>query len=367
MIRVLQVLGGLNRGGAETMVMNLYRALDHKEIHFDFIIHSYTQNDYREEIENLGGRIFVFPTFKAYNAIQYRNKWNRFLNEHTEYKIVHSHVRSYASVFFPIAQKHGLKTIVHSHSTSNGFGIKSQIKNLLQKPLAKQSDYLFACSGISGKWLYGEKGVKQDNYYLVKNSIDVEKYRFDLNIRKCYRRDLAIENKIVFGHVGRLSEPKNHRFLLEVFMEIVRKENNAVLIIVGDGELKKIIQNQIEELCLQDNVYMLGSRNDVAEILQAVDVFLFPSLWEGLPVTVVEAQAAGLPCIISDTITEEVKLSPNVIYLPINKGTKIWTENALKMINSRYPESADLVVSAGFDVQTTAKWLTDFYRGLINE
>ena len=154
---------------------------------------------------------------------------------------------------------------------------------------------------------------------------------------------------------------------MEVFKEIVRKENNAVLIIVGDGELKEIIRNQIEELCLRDNVYMLGSRNDVAEILQAVDVFLFPSLWEGLPVTVVEAQAAGLPCIISDTITEEVKLSQNVIYLPINEGTNIWTENALKMINSRHPEAADLVVSAGFDVQTTAKWLTDFYRGLMNE
>ena len=114
-------------------------------------------------------------------------------------------------------------------------------------------------------------------------------------------------------------------------------------------------------------MYLLGSRNDVANILQAMDVFLFPSLWEGLPVTVVEAQAAGLPCIISDTITEEVKLSSNVIYLPINEGTKVWTETALNMVDRRFPEDADLVVKAGFDVQTTAKWLTDFYRGLINE
>lgn len=367
MIRVLQVLGGLNRGGAETMVMNLYRALNHQEIQFDFIVHSYTQNDYREEIENLGGKIFIFPTFKAYNVLQYRNKWDRFLNEHPEYKILHSHVRSYASIFFPIAQKHGLKTIVHSHSTSNGSGMKGKVKNLLQRPLVKQSDYLFACSAMSGKWLFGEKGINQENYYLVKNSIDVEKYRFDIDVRKYYREVLAVDNKIVFGHVGRLSEPKNHRFLLEVFKEIIKREQNAVLIIVGNGELKKNIQNQIKELSLQDNVYMLGSRNDVSEILQAVDVFLFPSLWEGLPVTVVEAQAAGLPCIISDTITEEVKLSSNVIYLPINKGTKIWTETALKLINNRNPEAADLVISAGFDVHTTAKWLTDFYRGLINE
>lgn len=367
MIRVLQVLGGLNRGGAETMVMNLYRALNHQEIQFDFIIHSQTQNDYREEIENLGGRVFVFPSFKIYNVIQYRNKWKKFLQEHPEYKILHSHVRSYASVFFPIAKKYGLKTIVHSHSTSNGSGLKSKVKNLLQKPLVRQSDYLFACSGISGKWLFGDKGIKQDNYYLVKNSIDVGKYRFNLNIRESYRKKLSIENKIVFGHVGRLSEPKNHKFLLKVFSEIVKKEKNAVLVIVGDGELRESIQKRIGELYLQDNVYLLGSRNDVANILQAMDVFLFPSLWEGLPVTVVEAQAAGLPCIISDTITEEVKLSSNVIYLPINEGTKVWTETALNMVDRRFPEDADLVVKAGFDVQTTAKWLTDFYRGLINE
>ena len=367
MIRILQVIGGLNRGGAETMIMNLYRAIDHTVIQFDFIVHSDSQNDYKEEIEQSGGKIYVFPKFKGYNVFQYQNKWNSFLNSHQEYKIVHSHVRSYASVFFPIARKHGLKTIVHSHSTSNGTGLKSSIKNFMQKPLIKQAEYLFACSDISGKWLFGEDAIKRDNYYLVKNSIDVEKYRFNVKTREKYRKYLHIENKIVYGHVGRLSKSKNHDFLLEVFQKIVNKQDNAVLLIVGDGELKKDIQDKIQKLCLQEHVYMLGSRNDVCDILQAVDMFLFPSLWEGFPVTVVEAQAAGLPCIISETITKEVKLSSNVIYLPISNGTEIWVETALKMIDSRYPKNADLVISAGFDVQTTAKWLTDFYRGLINE
>lgn len=367
MVRILHVLGGLNRGGAETMVMNIYRSIDHNKFQFDFIIHNNTEKDYRDEIEMLGGRIYVFPEFKGYNFIMYRNKWDRFLDEHPEYSIVHSHVRSYASIFFPIVKRHGLKTIIHSHSTSNGFGIKSVIKKILQKPLAKQANYLFACSNMSGEWLFGKKAVKKSNYYLVKNSIDANKYRFNIGVRKKYREELGIENKIVFGHVGRLTEPKNHSYLLKVFKEILERLPNAVLIIVGDGELKDKIGEDIRKMKLQDYVYMLGTRNDIANILQSMDVFLFPSLWEGLPVTVLEAQAAGLPCIISDTITDEVKMSSDIVYLPIKNSVDLWVSSALKEVNKRYLQGTDAVIAGGFDVGETANWLMDFYRGLIYE
>lgn len=366
MMRVLHVLGGLNRGGAETMVMNLYRTIDRGKVQFDFIIHNNMYDDYRGEIEKMGGKIFVFPIFKGYNSIQYKRVWKTFLTNHPEYKIVHSHVRSYASVFLPIAKKYGLKTIVHSHSTSNGSGLKSIVKYILQKPLVNQADYLFACSQISGEWLFGKKGIKKSNYYMVKNSIKVEKYRFSEATRDIYRNKLKLENKIAFVHIGRLSKAKNHSFLLKVFRKILDIESNAVLVIIGNGELKTQIENQIHDLSLEDNVYMLGAREDVASLLQAMDLLLFPSLWEGLPVTVVEAQASGLPCLVSNTVTQEVNLSSCVKYLPIDEGVDIWAESAIKNVNYRFPEAADLVISSGYDVNVTAKWLIDFYRGMLD-
>ena len=367
MIRVLHVLGGLNRGGAETMVMNLYRAINKSKIQFDFITHSDTNDDYVEDIKNLGGKIYVFPEFKGYNIISYRNAWKKFFITHPEYKILHSHLRSYASIYIPIAKSYGLKTIIHSHSTSNGMGFKSVVKNILQIPLSKQADYLFSCSTEAGKWLFGDDSINKSNYFLLKNAINVEDYRYNEELRRNYRTHLNLENKIVYCHVGRLSEPKNHMFLLEIFKKISKVEKDSILLIIGEGSLRKEIDIKIKELNLLNKVIMMGSRDDVTDILQAVDLFLFPSLWEGLPVAVVEAQAAGLPCLVSDKVTSEVDLTPNVKYLPIDKGVDIWVNEALNIDKSRNEKSADIVIEAGYDIVSSAKWLSDFYRGLLND
>lgn len=365
MIRVLHVLGGLNRGGAETMVMNFYRSMDRNKVQFDFIIHSNSQNDYRKEIEEMGGKIYVFPKFKGYNIMNYRKVWKNFFENHPEYKIIHSHIRSYASLFFPIASKYGLKTIIHSHSTSNGKGVKSIIKYILQKPLANQADYLFACSEEAGRWLYGSKKIKGDNYFLVKNSINVENYKYNENIRNKYRDYLGIKNNIVLGHVGRLSGPKNHKFLLKVFKGVLERNEKSVLLIVGDGDLEDEINKKINELNLEGKVYMLGSRDDINCILQAIDIFLFPSIWEGLPVAVVEAESSGLPCIVSETVTNEVKLLPTLKYLPINKGEDIWIKTVLNTNLSRFKGASEVIKSEGFDIRETSKWLLKFYKSLI--
>lgn len=366
MLRVLQVLGGLNRGGAETMVMNLYRALNHRNIQFDFIIHSNTQNDYRDEIENLGGQIYVFDSFKGYNFINYRKQWSDFLNNHQEYKVVHSHVRSYASVFFPIVKEHNLKTIVHSHSTSNGTGLKSIVKRCLQYPLRYQADYLFACSQIAGEWLYGEEATKGKNYFILNNAINTRKYKIDMATRLRVREQLGIKNNLVFGHVGRLHEAKNHMFLLELFKSIIKQKPESKLVIVGDGELREEIENKIVALELQKDVIMTGSRSDVPKLLMAFDAFLFPSKWEGLPVTVVEAQAAELPCFVSDTVTKEVGISDLVHYLPIDKGAACWCDAIMKSDLNKHDVQKE-IIEAGFDVQETAQWLTDFYMRIANE
>lgn len=366
MIRVLQVIGGLNRGGAETMIINLYRAVNHDEIQFDFIIHDERQNAYIDEIKSMGGRVFTFPKFTGKNIVSYRKHWHDFLVEHSEYRIVHSHVRSYAVVFFPVAKKLGLTTIVHSHSTSNGSGVKGKIKNFMQLPLRWQADYLFGCSEISGKWLFGNSAVKKENYYTIKNAIDVERYRFNEVIRNQMRENLGVNGLRVYGHVGRLSEPKNHMFLLDVFKEIHKRDEKTVLLIAGSGELKSLIEKKIRDEGLFDCVRMLGARNDIPELMQAMDVFLFPSLWEGLPVTVVEAQAAGLPCYVSDTVTKEVHLSEAVQYLPITDGTDVWADRTINVCE-RYPNAADDVIKNGFDIHATANWITEFYRSIVNE
>lgn len=366
MIRVLHVLGGLNRGGAETMVVNLYKEIDRKTIQFDFIIHSNTEIEYVNQIKKLGGRVFLFPKFKGYNIIEYRKRWKNFFKLHPQYKILHSHIRSFASVYIPIAKSYGLKTIVHSHSTSNGSGIKSIIKDVLQKPLATQSDFLFSCSTEAGRWLFGENSLNKDNYYLIRNSIDVESYKYNQNIRNEYRRQLNLENNTIYCHVGRLTKPKNHIFLLDVFKEISKKERNSILIIVGEGEFRNDIENKIRELKLQDKVIMMGSRDDVNKILQAADVFLFPSLWEGLPVSVVEAQASGLPSLVSNRITKEVDITPCIKYLPIDQGIDVWVENAIKIKEERIISAADLVKNAGYDIKNSANRLKTFYTNLNN-
>lgn len=366
MIRILHVLGGLNRGGAESMVMNLYRNVDRSQIQFDFIVHTEANQDYTGEVLSLGGKIYHFPKFKGYNRCEMKRKWNAFFKEHPEYKILHSHVRSYAALYLPIAKKHGVTTIIHSHSTSNGKGISSIVKRFMQRSLKKKADYLFACSEESGRWLFGDKAIKKDNYRMIPNAVDTKKFAFSEETRKAMRGSLGIsDDTLVCGHVGRFHPAKNHPFLLEVFKGILDRGTKAVLVVVGDGTLRPEIEAKIKELGIGESVMLLGSRGDVADVIQAMDVFVFPSNWEGLPVTVVEAQASGLPCFISDTITRDVNTSRLVKYLPINKGVDIWVDEMLGADLERCDVIKE-ICDAGFDVSASAEKLTEFYIGEYN-
>lgn len=365
-IRILHVIGSLEIGGSQAMIMNIYRNIDRNQIQFDFIIDVNQGGFFEREVKELGGIIYRVPAFKGNNYAEVKNAWNSFLKEHTEYKILHSHIRSYASIYLPIAKKYGLKTIIHSHSTSNGRGIKAIAKSIMQYPLRWQADYFFGCSKKSGEWLFGRKVVEGDRFYVIKNAIDTVIYRANDRIREQYRVKLNIgDSQKVFVHIGRLHEAKNHMFLLDIFKEVVRENYNAVLLLVGDGELHKKIENRINELRLDNNVIMLGARSDVANILQAADCFLFPSSWEGLPVTVVEAQAAGLPCLISDKITDEVNITTLVKKLPIDQGVNCWVEAIHKISMDKY-DVTEQICEAGFDIKKSAKWLEDFYKGILN-
>lgn len=364
MIKVLHVFGVLNYGGAESMMMNLYRKIDRTKIQFDFVVHGNESGNFADEIEKLGGVIYHCPKYKVTNTIKYSNWWGNFFSSHKEYTIIHSHVRSTASVYIPIAKSYGLKTIVHSHSTSNGKGMASILKKIMQYPLRYQADYLFSCSEIAGKWLFGKKALSKSNYRQIPNAVDTIKFQYDDDQRRQRRADLGImDSTIVFGHVGRFHPAKNHMFLLDVFSAIHNFNPNSLLLLVGDGELRSSIENRISELGLSDCVMLLGVQRDIPRLLQAFDVFLFPSKWEGLPVTVIEAQASGIPCFVSNTITRDVGITELVEYLPIDKGTDIWVRLLQNKKFDRKDVSAQ-IREAGFDINETAKLLTDFYTNL---
>lgn len=365
MIRVLHVLGSLNIGGSQMMVLNLYRSVDREKIQFDIIINRPNDLQLAKDFERLGSRIFLLPSFNGRNIGQVKKAWNSFFSEHPEYKILHSHVRSYASLYIPIAKKHGVKTIIHSHSTNEGSGISKLVKRMMEFPLRYQADYLFACSKESGEWLFGKKACEKKNYYFFPNGIDLSAYVYNQQIREDYRRIFNVENKFVIGHVGRFHEAKNHLFLLEVFAKVHKKRPESVLMLVGDGDCSEQIQNKIEELGISQAVILTGSRSDVPQLLQAMDIFVLPSLWEGLPVTVVEAQAAGLPCLISDRITLDVDITDLVKRLAIN-DQNVWVETLLKATKLR-KNCSNQIIEANFDINGLARWLTDFYFGLYGE
>lgn len=361
-VRILHMIGSLDIGGSQMMLMNIYRTIDRKKIQFDFIVDHPEQLYFKEEIEKLGGKIYVMPIFTGKNYFQVKKAWNRFFDEHVEYHVLHSHVRSYAAIYIPIAKKHGVRTIVHSHSTSNGSGVKSIAKAILQYPLRYEADYFFGCSQKAGEWLFGKKIVHSDRYFTIKNAIDTQKYFFDREQRRLLRYQLGIgEDVTVFIHVGRMHEAKNHTFLLNVFSALLKEIQNSMLLIVGDGELSEEIKIQIKQLNLELKVEMLGARNDIPNILKAADVFLFPSKWEGFPVTVVEAQASGLPCFVSNKVTREVGMSELVQFLPIDRGTQMWVD-AIKESDLTRKNVIDKIVEAGFDIGKMVEWLTKFYE-----
>ena len=365
MIRVLHVVGGMNMGGVQSFIMNYYRNIDRENVQFDFIVHTKEKCYFDDEIQKLGGRIFHFPRFNGRNLLEMIRVWNNFFSSNPEYKILHSHIRSYASLYLPIARKHGLKTIIHSHSTSNGKGILSYAKKIMQFPLRYQADYFIGCSKEAGEWLFGKNTLKNKKYIMLQNAICVKNYRFDPDIREKTREELEVADKTVFIHIGRFHEAKNHLFLLELFSEIVSKKSKAVLIIAGDGELRPQIEATIKERHLEQYTQLLGARKDIPELLMAADCFLFPSKWEGLPVTVVEAQSSGIPCLISKTITNDVVLSHLVRQLPIDEGVRPWCDEIERLDFCR-DDVSEKVIDAGFDVETSVNTLCALYREALN-
>ena len=356
-LRVLQVVTHMERGGLESMLMNYYRYIDREKIQFDFLVHRQERAAYDDEIEAMGGKIYRLPRLVPWSKA-YLTALNRFFDEHPEYRIVHVHQDCLSSVILKAAQQHNIPVrIAHSHSANQDKNLKYPVKLWYKRSISKYATNLFACGEDAGDWMFGG-----EPFQIINNAIDVAAYTYVPTKRQEMRRQLGLENEFTIGHVGRFNQPKNHPFLLDIFAALLKKEPNAVLLLVGGGEGMSKMQEKAQELGIAEHVRFLGVRSDVADLMQTMDVFVFPSLYEGLPVTMVEAQAAGLPCLISDKIPPECILTNGLVgVLPLSAEPETWAAKILEKKNLPRIDRRSEIAAHGFDITTEAVKLQKFY------
>ncbi|MDU2354184.1 MAG: glycosyltransferase family 1 protein [Anaerococcus sp.] len=357
-IRILHVLGRTDIGGAESLVMSIYRNIDREKIQFDFAIHTDDRCDFDDEIESLGGRIYHLPRYKVYNHLRYINAWKN-LFKNNNFHAVHGHMNSTASIYLNIAKKRGISTISHIHNVNGEDGLKSLIKNISKRNISKVADYKFACSQEAGRRMYGSNS---NDFKIINNGVEVDKFLFNKYVRNEKRIELGIKNnEILIGHVGNYRPVKNHRFLVEIFNNIFNEDENYKLALVGSGVEEKV-RDYIDDKA-KNNVLFLGSRSDVNELLQAFDIFILPSNYEGLGLVLIEAQAAGLQCYVSNKVPQDAKITNNIKYIPIDSknSVKIWSEEILNNSIIKRNNMINEIKTSGYDIACVAKKLERFY------
>ena len=362
MKRILCVLSSLDAGGAETFIMKVYRTFPSEEVQIDFIV-SEREGCYAQEVRNRGGRIYKIPMrtrkpFQALNSI-------RTIVKNNGYQYVLKLGDTPVAVLDLIAARlGGAKTLaMRSCNALTGLSVKKRVVNAVLRPVLNLvANVKLAPSMLAAEFTFGKAHAHRD-VHLIHNGVDLNVFRYDGDGRQAIRKEFAVEDKLVVGHVGRLHKQKNHRYLLEVFKTIREQRRNAVLLLVGIGELENNIREWVKELGLVDSVIFAGQRFDIPQLLSAMDVFVFPSLHEGMPNTVIEAQATGLPCVIADTITKEADITGLVTYLPLTDDKTPWVDTALAAAMQKRRDTAADFTARGYDIQVVARELMELLDG----
>lgn len=361
-LRILHVVVNMNRGGAETLIMNLYRNINRVKVQFDFL--TFKQGVFDAEIINMGGKVHRIPYMTDVGHIQFKRKLRHFFKENGEYKIVHAHMDKMSGMILKSAKQANIPIrIAHSHNTeSEGRLFAKAYKWYVGTFVVPSATHLYACSNKAAKWLFRNKAKQA---HILKNGIETDQFIFSRHTRERIRNELQIDkDSLVIGHVGRFSHQKNHIVLLELFSILHKKVPNLLLVLVGDGSLRKEIEKKIKQLNLEESVRMLGVRPDTSKLLQAFDLFMMPSLHEGLPVTLIEAQGAGLPCLISNKITHEVDLGLGLVeYLPLTHKNK-WIKTAVDFLREEQQSrnvSHHALFKKGYDIRNTAEQTEETY------
>jgi len=356
-IRVLQVLASLDRGGAETVVMNWLRHMDRQEVVFDFVVNEREEAyAYEQEARELGSRILRAPVASPCHLISYVSWWIRALAHHPEWKIVHAHHTTPAFIYLTVARILGRSTIAHSHS-AGGRSPKERVKAVAVWPLRFIPHVRFGCSRLALKGMYGSANRGS----VIPNAIDVERFEFDPALRSSVRDELGLQDHLIVGHIGRFHPTKNHQRLLEVFAEVLVRRPDARLLLIGDGDLRLKMENASTALGIERNVVFLGIREDIPALLSSMDVFVLPSHHEGLPVVIVEAQASGLPCVVSDAVTSEVAITDVVRFLSLSEPNSNWATAILDAAQRHRRSAAPSLRNAGYSVRQVTNELARFY------
>lgn len=367
-IRVLHCVAGLAHGGYESLLMNLYRCIDRDVVQFDFL--SSFPGVYESEIEKLGGIIHRIPFITQKGPFVYTHALRQVLTSKPQYSIVHSHMDKFSGLVMREAKKAGIPNrIAHSHNTQNEGGLAFQlVKDHYGKMVLPNATQLFACSKAAADWMFGAQANKA---HILLNGIDPERFEVSSQIRAEVRAELKLNpNTLVFGHVGRFVEQKNHSRILSIFAEIVNQHPDSVLLLIGTGPLQSPMEEKASQFGIREKVVFLGAREDVPRLLQGMDCFLFPSLHEGLPVTLIEAQASGLPVVAATTITREVCITPLVQMYSLDDSNEVWASTAMNQAlqaQKHRTSPRKEIAEAGYDIRQTAAWLTEFYQTLITQ
>lgn len=348
-IRILQCLASLDRGGAETFIMNVYRGIDRSLVQFDFL-YSF-DGVYKDEIEQLGGRLYQIPFITQCGPFAYRKHVMRVLHEHPEYHIIHSHMDKFSGLIMECARKQNIPVrIAHSHSTRNEGGILFQlVKNYYGNKIAANCTDRFACSEKAAAWLFGNQS---SNAVIVKNGVDLSRYS---------GQDHRDPNAFTICAIGRFVPVKNHTFLIDVFAQAYQLDSTSRLVLAGSGALIDTIKEKVNTLGLAEVVTFLGDCNNIPQLLEQVDVLCMPSLFEGLPIVTVEAQSAGVPCVVSDTITREINITDSVTFLSLTDDPTTWAKELLRQKGKPKPDNRDKVTQHGYNISATIQQLQNFY------
>lgn len=364
MIRVLHSVSNMDRAGIETMLMNYYRHIDKNKIQFDFLCNKSKPGAYDDEIKLLGGNIFHSPGLNPLKFFKYEKFMCNLFNENPDIKIMHSHNGELAYQSLLGAYKKGIKTrICHAHNTKIEPNLKKPLKLLYKTQLKKVANHYWGCGVDAVRFYFGDKVIKENKFMVLHNAIDVDKFIYNEEKRKELREKMNLQNKFVIGHVGRFMEQKNHDFILDMFKLVVKKEPNAVLLLLGDGELQEKMKKKASNLGIENAIRFMGNINNVNDMYQVMDTFILPSLFEGLPVVGIEAQAAGLKCFFSKNITTEVKITDNVKYISLDK-IEDWCDSIMENKEYQRGNMREMVIKSGYSIQDEAKKLERLYLEL---
>ena len=356
-VRVAQIMGKHVTGGIKSVIMNYYNNIDRSKVQFDFIVDSDSPLKDYSEIEALGGRVFEIPPVKhlwGHIKVCYQ------ILKREDYQIAHAYVNTLN--IFPMfaAFLAGVPVRIAENLSTAHAGEKKTVLKMILKPFACIfPTHLAANSVYSAEWLYGKKRLKKCK--ILYNAIDLNKFCFDKELRESTRKKYGWDDKFVIGHIGRYHYQKNHSFLIDVFEQVHKKDPDAILALIGYGNLKEEIFEKIKQKGLTDYVVDLGGREDIAQFYNAMDCFVLPSFYEGLPVVGIEAQATGLPCVISTEVTRETKITENVDFVSLNESSQVWADKILKWKKYKRKDVSAEVTRNGYNIEKEAYLLQEYY------